>query len=415
MRLSKTEISSVRHLPPKKVLCVWNYLEWGGAQVYFLALMKEAKKHCEVRAVLPAGSHEQLLKFLKDLDIPFEFVASHTDAKPAAGVRRKLERHFNKLCSEYVYCRYLKKFDLKECAVHVEFAPWQSFAALFWLCTKTKVFTTVHNSVSPQQQWRRWIWKFKFGVLSRFKNFHIFTANEDAKKCLREFVSPDFYERIKVTYASINPPELLNARKAELDKPALCRKFNIPADKFLVLCVGQFIDRKGRWIFLEAARELLKENSDMAFVWISNSKPSEEDLRRAETFGLGENFVLITSDRVGKERGDLFNLIRLADVFALPSFVEGLPISLLEAMALGVAVVSTSINGIPEAVKSMETGYLIEPNDVSGLVRAIRVLKTDEKLRENLARAGSEFVLKNFDERIAARTAWQSYEESFAE
>jgi glycosyltransferase involved in cell wall biosynthesis len=401
--------------PPKKVLCVWNYLEWGGAQVYFLALMKEAKKHCEVRAVLPAGSNEQLLKFLKDSDIPCDFVASHTDSQPAVTVKRKLARHYNKLRSEYVFCRYLKKFDLKSCAVHVEFAPWQSFAALFWLCTKTKVFTTVHNSVRPQQAWRYWIWKFKFGVLSKFKNFHIFTANEDAKKCLHEFVSTDFYDRVKVTYASINPPELLNAQKAELDKQAICRKFNIPADKFLVLCVGQFIDRKGRWIFLEAAQKLLKENSDTAFVWISNSKPGEEDLLKAESFGLGENFVLITSDKVGKERADLFNLMRLADVFALPSFIEGLPISMLEAMALGKAVVSTNINGIPEAVKHLETGWLIEPNNVDALVEAVQALKTDEALREKLAQTGSEFVLKNFDERIAARTAWQSYEESFSE
>jgi len=413
--LKSTEIGNINNRLPKKLLCVWNYLEWGGAQVYFLALMKEAKKHCEVRAVLPAGSNEQLLKFLKDADISFEFVASHTDAQPAATVKRKLARHFNKLRSEYLFCRYLKKFDLKQCAVHVEFAPWQSFAALFWLCMKTKVFTTVHNSVRPRQAWRWWIWKFKFAVLSRFKSFHIFTANKDAKKCLREFVSPEFYDRVKVTYASINPPQLLNARKAEMDKRAICRKFDIPAEKFLVLCVGQFIDRKGRWIFLEAAREILKENSDAAFVWISNSKPNADDLRQAESFGLGENFVLITSEQVGKERGDLFNLIRLADVFALPSFVEGLPISMLEAMGLGKAVVSTNINGIPEAVKHLETGYLIEPDNVAALVEAIRVLKNDEALRARLARAGSEFVLKNFDERIAAQTAWQSYEESFAE
>ena len=136
---------------------------------------------------------------------------------------------------------------------------------------------------------------------------------------------------------------------------------------------------------------------------------------KAESFELGENFVLITSDQVGKERGDLFNLIRLADVFALPSFVEGLPISMLEAMALGKAVVSTRINGIPEAVKHLETGYLIEPNNVDALVEAIRTLKTDEPLREKLAQAGSEFVLKYFEERIAARTGWQSYEESFSE
>lgn len=400
---------------PKKVLCVWNYLEWGGAQVYFLALMKEAKRHCEVRAVLPEGSHEQLLKFLNDSDIPCDFVKSHTDSQPASTVRRKLARHFNKLRSEYVYCRYLKKFDLKTSAVHVEFAPWQSFAALFWLCTQTKVFTTVHNSVRPQQAWRSWIWKFKFGILSRFKNFHIFTANEDARKCLREFVSPDFYDRVKVTYASINPPELLNAQKADLDKPTLCQKFNIPADKFIVLCVGQFIDRKGRWIFLEAAQKLLRKNSGMAFVWISNSKPDAEDLRKAEAFGLGENFVLITSEQVGKERGDLFNLVRLADVFALPSFTEGLPISMLEAMALGKAVVSTNINGIPEAIKHLETGFLIEPGKTDALVEAVQTLKDDEALREKLAREGSAFVLKNFDERVAALTAWQAYEESFAE
>jgi glycosyltransferase involved in cell wall biosynthesis len=396
-------------------LCVWNYLEWGGAQVYFLGLMKEAKKHCEVRAVLPEGSNAQLLKFLDDSDIACDFVKSHTDSQPALTFRRKLARHFNKLRSEYVYCRYLKKFDLKNSAVHVEFAPWQSFAALFWLCTQTKVFTTVHNSVRPRQSWRYWIWKFKFGVLSRLKNFHIFTANEDAKKCLREFVTADFYERVKVTYASINPPELLNARKVKLNKQAIYQKFNIPPDKFIVLCVGQFIDRKGRWIFLEAAQKLLEKNPDMAFVWISNSKPEAEDLRRAEAFGLGGNFVLITSEQVGKERQDLFNLVRLADVFALPSYVEGLPISMLEAMALGKAVVSTDINGIPEAVKHLETGILIEPGQVDELVKAIQTLKDDEGLRERLARTGSEFVLKNFDERIAAQTAWQAYEESFAE
>lgn len=403
---------------PKKLLCVWNYLEWGGAQVYFLALMKEAKKHCEVRAVLPKGSHPQLLKFLDDAQLKYDFVNSHTDAKPAPTLKRKLERHFNKLKSEYVFCRYLKKYNLKECAVHVEFAPWQSFAALLWLCLQTKVFTTVHNSVSPQQRWRFWIWKFKFGILSRFKNFHIFTANEDAKKCLYEFVTPEFYEKIKVTYASINPPDILKSLERIPNFRAIREKFRIPENKFLVVCVGQFIDRKGRWIFLKAAQNLLEKNqgrNEMAFVWISNSKPDKEDLQKVESYGLGENFVLITSDQVGKERDDLFDLVRLADVFALPSFVEGLPISMLEAMALGKPVISTKINGIPEAIKHMETGWLIEPGSAAALVEAIDMLEKDQVLRAKLAETGSRFALENFDERIAARTAWQSYKESFTE
>jgi glycosyltransferase involved in cell wall biosynthesis len=398
---------------PGQILFVWNYLEWGGAQIYFLALMKEAQKHCKIRAVMPAGSNPQLLRFLDVTGVPCDFVKAHTDSKPAFGVKRKIQRHFNKLRSEYIFCRHLKKCDLNNSILHTEFAPWQSFAALYWLSRKTKVFVTVHNSVFPAQKWRRWIWKFKFGVLSKQKNFRIFTANEDAKKCLRDYVSKEFYDSITVTYASINPPEIAQAAELEYDREALRRKFNIPGGKLLVFCVGQFIDRKGRWIFLEAARELLKKNSDIAFVWISNSKPSAEDLKKAEEFGLGENFVFITSDQVGKERNDLFKLIRMADIYALPSYVEGLPISLLEAMAFGKPVISTNINGIPEAVKHLETGWLIEPGESSRLVEAIEKLKDDVQLREKLGKSAREFVLKNFDERETAKKALKGYLEAF--
>lgn len=398
---------------PKRIIFVWNYLEWGGAQIYFLALMKEVRRHCEVRALLPEGSNEQLLKFLDALNVNYEFVKAHTDGKPARGIKRKIERHFNKLRSEYIFCRELSKYDLENSVIHAEFAPWQSFGALYWLSKKTKIFTTVHNSVFPTQRWRHWIWKFKFGVLSNSKNYNIFTANEDAKKCLREYVSKEFFDSIKVTYASINPSEIEDALALEYDREELCQKFGIPTDKFLVFCVGQFIDRKGRWIFLEAAKKLSDIYQDIAFVWISNSKPPAEDLKKAFEYGLDENFVFITSEQVGKERNDLFKLIRLADIFALPSYLEGLPISLLEAMALGKPSISTEINGIPEAVKHMQTGLLIEPGEAGQLTEAIQKLKDDPKLRKQISDGGREFVLRHFDERVVAKAAWERYEDSF--
>jgi glycosyltransferase involved in cell wall biosynthesis len=398
---------------PKQVLFVWNYLEWGGAQIYFLALMKEAKKHCEIRAVMPEGSNRQLLKFLDDLEIPCDFVPAFTDSRPATGVKRKLQRHFNKLRSEYKFCRHLKKYDLRNSVVHTDFAPWQSFGALLWLSLRTRSFVTVHNSVFPTQKWRHWIWKFKLGVLSKLKNFRIFTANEDAKKCLRGYVAEEFYDSIEVTSASINPAEIEEAVRTDYDRYALKQKFRIPNGKFLVFCVGQFIDRKGRWIFLEAARKLVEKESDIAFVWISNSKPPSEDLEKAAAFGLGEDFVFITSEQVGKERSDLFRLIQLADVYALPSFVEGLPISLLEAMALEKPVISTNINGIPEAVKHLKTGYLIESGNAEELAFAIRKLKDDIELRLKLGKAARKYIIENFDERETAKKAWQSYLQSF--
>lgn len=388
---------------------VWNYIEWGGAQVYFFGLMKKAGEVGKVSAFLPVGSNEQLLKFLKNLKVPYEFFNGHTDLKPAYTIRRKIQRHWNKLYSEYILIKFLRKLNFENSVTHIELAPWQSFLAILWLCKKTKVFITVHNSVLPVPKLRYLLWQLKFRLLSRQENFHIFTANRDAKESLKSLVSKEFFETITVTSANINPSEINEALRAEINRTELERRYNLPDNKFLVFCVGQFIDRKGRWIFLEAAQKLLERNKDIAFVWISNSKPDEVDLEKAKRFELGENFIFITSDQIGKEHIDLFKLLRLADIFTLPSFLEGLPISLLEAMALGIPSVSTAVNGIPEAIKHLETGYLIKPGSADELFRAVQELKDDKTLREKLSKNGREFVLENFNENIVAKIALERY------
>jgi glycosyltransferase involved in cell wall biosynthesis len=267
----------------------------------------------------------------------------------------------------------------------------------------------VHNSVLPIPKLRYLLWKIKFRLLSRHKNFHLFTANQDAKESLKTLVSKEYFDKITVTSANINPSEINEALNSEINRTELKSRYNLPSDKFLVFCVGQFIDRKGRWIFLEAARKLQEKNRDIAFVWISNSKPDEEDLQKAKKFELGENFIFITSDQIGKEHIDLFKLLRLADIFTLPSFLEGLPISLLEAMALGIPSVSTAVNGIPEAIKHLETGYLIKAGSADELASAVQELKGDKILRENLSKSGRRFVLENFNENTVAKIALERY------
>ena len=397
---------------PNKFYFVWNYLEWGGAQTYFFGLMKEAQKYGDVLAIMPVGSHPQLLKFLDDLEISYQFFDAHTDAKPAPTLKRKLERHWNKLKSEFVLLRYLNKLDFNNSLIHIELAPWQSMLALSWLGTKTKVFTTVHNSILPIPKLRYFLWQAKFRILARFKNFHIFTANQDAKESLKTLVPKDYFEKITVVSAYINSSEVETVLASAINRAEICEKYKLPNDRFLVFCVGQFIDRKGRWIFLEAARKLQTETDDMAFVWISNSKPARADLEKAKNYGLGENFIFITSDQIGGEHIDLFKLLRLADVFALPSYLEGLPISLLEAMALGIPSISTNINGIPEAIKHLETGYLIQAGKVEELTKAIQILKDDRALREKLSKNGREFVLSNFSEKTVAKFAVEKYVEA---
>jgi glycosyltransferase involved in cell wall biosynthesis len=211
----------------------------------------------------------------------------------------------------------------------------------------------------------------------------------------------------------VNPPELDAILASDFSREEISARHNLPGKKFLVFCVGQFIDRKGRWIFLEAAKEIASVDSDVGFVWISNSRISAEDENRIRGFELGESFRLIFSDEVGKQRADLFCLMRAADVFVLASYVEGLPISLLEAMALRIPSVSTNVYAIPEAIINLETGILIEPGNADQLANAVIQLKNDLELRKRLAANGREYVLKNFDERESARIAWQAYVKSF--
>lgn len=384
-------------------------MEWGGAQVYFFGLMKKAKEIGEVTAILPVGSNQQLLKFLDNLEIPVKFFDGHTDLQTATTLKRKVQRHWNKLFSEYLLIKYLRKLNFKNSIVHIELAPWQSVFVILWLCRKTNVFITVHNSVLPIPKLRRPLWQTKLRLLARNKNFHLFTANRDAKDSLKKLVPKSFFDRITVTSANINCSEIEEALSLEVNFDEIKSKYHLPKGNFLVFCVGQFIDRKGRWIFLEAAKKLLEKNNDIAFIWISNSKPSEDDFKDIEKFLLGKNFIFITSDQVGKEHIDLFKLLRAADIFALPSFLEGLPISLLEAMALGIPSISTDINGIPEAVKHLETGYLIKPGNADELVRAVQELKDNRLLRESLSKNGREFVLKNFSEEVVSKIAVERY------
>ena len=112
----------------------------------------------------------------------------------------------------------------------------------------------------------------------------------------------------------------------------------------------------------------------------------------------------MTSEQIGAKHIDLFKLLLTADIFALPSYLEGLPISLLEAMALGIPSIASDVNGIPEAIKHLETGYLIKAGSAVGLASAVRQLKDDETLRAKISKNGREFVLKNFNEMLSLKS-----------
>jgi len=117
------------------------------------------------------------------------------------------------------------------------------------------------------------------------------------------------------------------------------------------------------------------------------------------------------ADRLGPRlrrlgyRTDIAALLAAADIFALPSHFEGLPMSVIEAMLCGLPVVATDIRGPREQVVQGETGFLVPPACVPDLAAALLALASDPALRERMGKAGRVRALEHHDEaRIIART-----------
>jgi glycosyltransferase involved in cell wall biosynthesis len=397
----------------RQLIFLWTYLEWGGAQVYMMAIMKEALAEWDVIVAIPRASSPEVIGYLEQIGVKIDFLDVALDHAPASSIARKLERQSNRIKTELAVLKYLRKFDLKNSVLHIEISPWQSWQFLAVLSRRgANVFVTMHNAITGSAM-REAIWKMRMQFVSRLNGFHIFASNQDTKNKVKPLVSPRFWDDIAVTYTCVDPRQIDAVLTNGMAKAATRAKHNIDANKFIVLCVGQFIDRKGRWIFLDAAKQLAADK-DIAFVWLTPKTPNEEDRKRIESYSLN-NFEIRISNETGKTREEILEFFRIADVFALPSFVEGLPIALLESMALGIASISTDVYAIPEAVKDRETGLLIGAGDSNALTNAIKELKSDNKLRHHIAAGGREFVIKNFDERVASRIAISKYKECFAD
>jgi len=341
--------------------------------------------------------------------VRFRSIDACLDKDTAPTLSRKLQRQWRRIRAELVTYRELKKERLKDLVVHCELAPWQSWI-FYWLLTRkgAKTFVTMHNALPDHPLWRRFVWRSRMRFLSRRLGFHVLASNQHAKDSIREWVDPQFWNNTPVTYTAVNPDDVATALAAPFDREEMRRTFGITPSAFVVLTVGQFIDRKGRWTLLDAARNVAQDRGDISFVWVTPSLANADDRSRLDNYGLDDRFQLILSREIGG-RPDVLRFFRIADAFALPSFVEGLPIALLEAMAIGLPAISTKVFAIPEAITDRQTGLLIDPGDSDALASRIIELYRDASLRHRLARSGREHVFANFDERVVADTVISHY------
>ncbi|HEX8637048.1 MAG TPA: hypothetical protein VF692_03215, partial [Pyrinomonadaceae bacterium] len=277
----------------KRVIFVWNYVEWGGAQIYFLSIIKNAPPDWQFTIVLPSNSKPELISFFEPYGVEFDFIEPLTEQIAAETVSDKLQRQRRRIAGERQIYRHLLKYDLRNVVVHIEVAPWQSWILLYFLSRRTNVFVTMHNALPENAPgWRKTLWKTRLNFIFSRRTFHQFAANQNAVDSLKKFVKPKFWNKLILSRASINVTEIEMIAGLEIDREAARRKLNLPESKFFVLCVGQFIDRKGRWVFLESVKKISAANRDIFFVWLTQQKPDEKDERKIADFEVSDSFRL---------------------------------------------------------------------------------------------------------------------------
>jgi glycosyltransferase involved in cell wall biosynthesis len=171
-------------------------------------------------------------------------------------------------------------------------------------------------------------------------------------------------------------------------------------DKVRLLFVGRFVQQKGVQYLLQSIAKLREETLKKLEVELIGNGPEEEQLRTI-TGQLGLGNIVRFSGWVG--RGEIADHYRAADIFVLPSFEEGMPNVVLEALGCGIPVVATDIYGNRELIRDGVNGILFPPADVEALTQALSSLIGDVELRRRMGKDGRDSARERDWSRVADR------------
>lgn len=291
------------------------------------------------------------------------------------------------------FCRliaYLKKNDIKVVHSHGHTADTIARLAALFAAVPVRL-VHMHNTH----------WSFPFRVKLKDR---ILSAVTDRIICCSKAVENFVLEvesinkrYTQVIYNGIN-----------INKYKFCKKKDIKARKFNIVCVASLNPHKGQELLIEAVSQLKDNIKDHVKLIIAGEGKQKEFLcNKAIECGISE--IVELKGRVD----DVPSLLKSSDLFILPSKErEGLPLSMIEAMASGLPVIGTDVGGVSEVIENEKNGFLIEPNNAIALQEAIeKIYKMDEDIMNSFCFRSRQIVEKLFNEDVMLRQTEDLYKE----
>ena len=172
---------------------------------------------------------------------------------------------------------------------------------------------------------------------------------------------------------------------------------DLPNDKLVIGMVSRLVQEKGIVEFLEAALTLALNYPNVMFLLVGSRLPSDYDLSVDVAITDAKN-VLGSRLVLAGEREDIPALLANMDIFCLPSWREGMPRSIIEAMMMELPVIATNIRGSREEVIDGETGFLTPVRDVNLLYEKLEYLVNNPNIRARMGQSGRNRAMKLYDE-----------------
>ncbi len=176
--------------------------------------------------------------------------------------------------------------------------------------------------------------------------------------------------------------------------------YAMPSERLIVF-VGRLVHEKGPDLVLAAFRELLKWDWNLKLLIVGDGPMKEHLMGLAHDWGIWDKVYF--TGRVNDET--LYSILKVSDLAILPSRYEPFGITILEAMAAGIAVITTRVGGPNEIVRDWYNGVKVMPDNVDEIIGAAKVLLSNDELRSSIAKNARDSVLRWYTwDRIARWT-----------
>ncbi|WP_432354359.1 glycosyltransferase family 4 protein [Sporosarcina sp. A2] len=220
--------------------------------------------------------------------------------------------------------------------------------------------------------------------LSRYTDI-LLTINKEDYKRAKKFKSNsiEYIPGVGLDNSSFN--------KKEVDKNEKKADIGVQEDSYIILSVGELNKNKNHEVIIKAIAKM--KNRNIKYLICGQGAMENQLKELAYKLGVEEQLILMGY------RNDIDEICKVSDLFAFPSYREGLSLSLMEAMAAGLPVVGSDIRGNSDLVDNGEGGYLLSPEDVNGYSKSIKAIMNNQQLSGKMAMVNKlkirEFYIEN--------------------